>query len=218
MSTAVVTRAVVAASAFARRFARARDGIAAVEFAFVVPIMLCMFIGVVELSQAITVDRRVSHIASSTADLVTRQQTLTTTTLNDYMQIIDHLMAPYSATPLKMTISSVYNTTSAPTVSKVCWVYHRNNSSGQGAKTSLTAGGTYAGLPANILDSTGGSSAIAVDVSYLYQPVLFFSSSSVKLQGAQVSSFVGSAGITMTDAFYLRPRLSSSIKLDSTSC
>ena len=41
-----------------------------VEFAFIVPIMAVMFIGAVELSQAIIVDRRVTQIASSTADLV----------------------------------------------------------------------------------------------------------------------------------------------------
>jgi Flp pilus assembly protein TadG len=36
----------------------------------IVPIMSVMFIGAVELSQAITVDRRVTQVASSTADLV----------------------------------------------------------------------------------------------------------------------------------------------------
>ena len=48
---------------------------AAVEFAFIVPIMGVMFIGAVELSQAIIVDRRVTQIASSTADLVARAET-----------------------------------------------------------------------------------------------------------------------------------------------
>ncbi len=64
-----------AAYAAARRFGRKIDGIAAVEFALIVPIMLCMFIGTVELSQAITVDRRVTQVASTTADLVARQKT-----------------------------------------------------------------------------------------------------------------------------------------------
>ena len=40
---------------------------AALEFAFIVPIMGVMFIGAVELSQAIIVDRRVTQIASSTS-------------------------------------------------------------------------------------------------------------------------------------------------------
>ena len=48
---------------------------AAIEFALIVPIMAVMFIGAVELSQAITVDRRVTQVASSTADLVARADT-----------------------------------------------------------------------------------------------------------------------------------------------
>lgn len=206
-------------AALASRFSRSKDGIAAVEFGFVVPIMLCMFIGVVELSQAITVDRRVSHVASSTADLVARQKTITDTTLNDYMTIIDQLMLPYSDTPLKMTISNVYNTTAAPTVHKVCWVYHRNGNSANGANTTITAGGNYTGLPTDVLDAAGGKSVVVVEVSYLYQPVLFFSSSSVKIQGSQISSFVGAAGITMSEKFYLAPRLSNSIQYNGgTAC
>jgi Flp pilus assembly protein TadG len=212
MLAAIVLKPTVVAAAFARRFYRAKDGIAAVEFGFVVPIMLCMFIGVVELSQAITVDRRVSHVASSTADLVARQKTISSSTLDDYMTIIDQLMLPYSDTPLKMTISNVYNTTAAPAVHKVCWVYHRNGNSANGANTSLTAGGDYPGLPTDVLDAAGGKSVIVVEVSYLYQPVLLFAASNTKVQGSQISSFVGSAGINMTEKFYLAPRLSNSIQ------
>ncbi len=212
MLGSIVTKSTALAATFARRLCRSNDGIAAVEFGFVVPIMLCMFIGVVELSQAITVDRRVSHVASSTADLVARQKTMTDTMLNDYMTIIDQLMLPYSDTPLKMTISNVYNTTAAPTVHRVCWVYHRNGTTANGANTTITAGGNYTGLPTDVLDATGGKSVLVVEVAYLYQPVLLFSGSNTKVQGTQVSSFVGAAGINMTEKFYLAPRLSNSIQ------
>lgn len=219
MIAATFTRRCIAAAAIASRFQRSRDGIAAVEFAFVAPIMLCMFIGVVELSQGITVDRRVSHVTSSTADLVARQRNVTRSILNDYMTIIDNLMSPYPDTPLKLTIASVYNTNSEPTVPKTCWVYHRNDTASKGADTSITAGTNYVGLPANLLNSTSASSVIVVKASYLYQPVMFFRTATTTVQGAQVSSFIGSAGITMTETFYLKPRLQSSVTMDSnTAC
>lgn len=195
------------ATALALRFARCRSGIAAVEFAFIVPIMLCLFIGVVELSQAITIDRRVSHVTSSTADLVARQRTIDNAALGTYMQIVDNLLSPYSATPMKLTIASIYNTTSTPAQPKVCWVYQHNG----GANTGVTQGANYAGLPANLLDAAGGTSVVMVEASYLYVPVMFFSNSSIRVQGAQVSSFIGSAGITLSEKFYLKPRLSSSV-------
>lgn len=215
---AFIARRWSAAVKHARRFSKERSGIAAVEFAFIVPIMLCMFIGVVEMSQAITVDRRVSHIASSTADLVARQRNVTTTILNDYMSIVDNLMAPYADTNLKLTVASIGNTKAAPTTNVVCWVYHRNDNTSLAADTSITAGSNYSSLPANLLDAGGGTSVIIVKASYLYQPVLFFNSSPRKLQGAQISSFVGSAGITMTETFYLKPRLQSSVTKDNATC
>lgn len=206
-------------AAFARRFVKRTEGIAAVEFAFLVPIMLCMFIGTVELSQAITIDRRVSQVASSTADLVARQRTLTPSTLNGYMQIITQLMAPYTATPLKLTVSNVYNTTAAPTVNKVCWVYHRDDASANGANTSITANGNYTSgtggaLPTGVLDTAGGTSVIVVEVSYLYQPVLLFGAGDATIRGARINSYVGSAGINMRETFYLKPRLSASVQYD----
>ena len=43
------------------RYRADSSGVAAIEFAFVVPIMFVMFVGAVELSQAVTVDRRVKQ-------------------------------------------------------------------------------------------------------------------------------------------------------------
>ena len=76
-------------------------GMAAIEFALIVPIMGVMFIGAVELSQAITVDRRVTQIASSTADLVARAETSRSRrpTIADIMRAGSYIMAPYTPEP-----------------------------------------------------------------------------------------------------------------------
>ena len=210
--SAFIMKPVTALASFVRRFKSSNDGIAAVEFALIVPIMLAMFIGVVEMSQAITVDRRVSHVAASTADLVARQRQITSTTLDGYMQIINQLLSPYAAGPLKLTVSNVYNTAAAKTTHRLCWVYQH----GGGANTGLggtgpRTTGNYTGLPTGVLDeTTGGTSVVVVEVRYLYQPVMFVRSTSV--HGANVGSFIGAAGINMTETFYLKPRLSESIQ------
>ena len=51
-------------TSFMRGFIKRTDGVAAVEFALIVPIMAVMFIGSVEMSQAITANRRVTMVAS----------------------------------------------------------------------------------------------------------------------------------------------------------
>jgi Flp pilus assembly protein TadG len=49
-----------------------RRGIAATEFAFIVPIMLVMFFGTVEFSSGIAVDRKVTLMARMLADLTSQ--------------------------------------------------------------------------------------------------------------------------------------------------
>ena len=44
---------------------RDRRGVAAIEFAFIVPLMLVMFFGVVEFSSGVAVDRKVTLVALS---------------------------------------------------------------------------------------------------------------------------------------------------------
>src|SRR5207244_1629235 len=75
MSPFLIGDVAARASRLGCRWRASTEGVAAVEFALIVPIMAIMFIGAVELSQAITVDRRVTQVASSTADLVARAET-----------------------------------------------------------------------------------------------------------------------------------------------
>ena len=52
------------------RFARAREAVAAVEFAIILPVMLSMYVGSIELGQAITIDQRVTTIAGTILTLI----------------------------------------------------------------------------------------------------------------------------------------------------
>ena len=91
------------ARAFARSLPDRQAGVAAIEFAFIVPIMFVMFVGAVELSQAITVDRRVTQAASSVADLIARKETsIAQSEIGDIMKIGGYILAPYSQTPLQV--------------------------------------------------------------------------------------------------------------------
>ena len=56
----------------ARDLARDRRGIAATEFAVIVPLMLVMFFGTVEFSSGVAVDRKVTLIARTLSDLTSQ--------------------------------------------------------------------------------------------------------------------------------------------------
>lgn len=72
------------------RYRRAKDGVAAVEFALVAPIMIFLYLGIAEISMLVTADRNVSHATSVTADLLTQIQSIET---DDMENILDAAVA-----------------------------------------------------------------------------------------------------------------------------
>lgn len=87
-------------------FFRDRSGIAATEFAMIVPMMLVMFFGTIEFSSGIAVDRNVSLAARAIANLTSQGTQATSNDLTNYFKAGTLIMTPY-ASP-NMTISELY--------------------------------------------------------------------------------------------------------------
>lgn len=183
------------AAAFGR-FAACRKGVAAVEFAMIVPIMFLLFVGSVEFSQAITVDRRVTQVASSTADLIARERSITTSDVDGVMDIVNHLMSPYDPSLLKLTLLNVYSSMTNASDTKVCWSYSHN-----GGVNTYSQDQSYT-LPTGILEA--GNSVIITEVRYNYEPLIF--------------RFFITSTFPLEEKFFLKPRLSKSVQLDSRKC
>lgn len=178
------------------RFRKDTGGVAAIEFAMIVPLMIMMFVGAVEFSQIITVDRRVSQVASATADLVARTKSLSSTEMDGVLQVVGELVKPYDAAPLKLTVMNVKASPTDATDTKVCWAKAHNGGVG-----SYTPGQVYA-LPTGVVEK--GDSVIVTEVEYNYIPLIFdhFITGPKKLE----------------EKFYLKPRLSSYVTYDGTGC
>jgi Flp pilus assembly protein TadG len=179
-----------------RRLRTNRDGIAAVEFALLLPIMFMLLIGTVEFSQALTVDRRVTQIASSSADLIARQKQITTSEVEGVMQIIDHLMRPFDPSLLKVTILNVIADINDADTTKVCWSYQHN-----GGANAYEDGQSYE-LPEGFVEA--GDSVIVAEVVYEYQPMIF--------------QYFLTAGMPLRETFYLKPRQSSFVEYNGHKC
>src|SRR5580692_4132613 len=72
-----------------------RRGIAATEFAVIVPIMLVMFFGTVEFSSGLAVDRKVSLVARAIANLTSQGVQATSADLAGYFLVGSKIMTPY---------------------------------------------------------------------------------------------------------------------------
>lgn len=182
-------------SAFAKLLVR-NDGLAAIEFALIAPMLLILLIGIVEFSQVLTVDRRVSQAAGSTADLIARTSKITTNEVAGVMEIVGHLMRPYDPSRLKITVLNVVADLADPTRTTVCWSYEHN-----GGSASYAAGSAYP-VPEGLIEP--GGSVIVAQATYNYQPIIF--------------DYFIQSGFTLSETLYLKPRLSNYVKYNDNTC
>lgn len=90
-----------------KTFTSKEDGVAAVEFALLLPVLLILLIGMAETTEALNHDRKVSQVASTLADLVSQSQELTRLEVDDLMWSARTIMFPYAAGPMTNVVASV---------------------------------------------------------------------------------------------------------------
>ena len=158
-----------------RRLRRDDAGIAAVEFALVMPLLIILYLGSIEAAALFTVDKRVSSLSSTIGDLVAQwdpeKGNLTTgsgSTLSNYMNASIGIMTPYPTTGIQIVVSLVQVKNDGST--EVLW------STANAAGTTKTLNVPYD--DASIDDTTRmnvvsrGGCVIASEVTYNYLPML----------------------------------------------
>lgn len=143
-----------------RQVWRDERGTAVVEFAFVLPIMVMLFIGVIEVTNVLRLDRKVVAAAQTTADLVTQRREVNNAQLDDILTAAELIFEPFPAAAHSVGIVGVrYDPdTGDPTVD---WTKSKNGGNVSDA-LALAAG---LGQP--------GEGIVVVRVSYSYTPLFF---------------------------------------------
>ena len=89
-------------------FKKSRSGIAAVEFAFISPVMLVLLLGTFEVSQAIAAKRKAVLAASTVANIVTQYTSISASqTMPDILNASVAVLTPFSAANAVVTVSCI---------------------------------------------------------------------------------------------------------------
>lgn len=153
---------------WAARLRGADSGVAAVEFALILPIMLLVYIGMVEASALISMDRKIQSVSGAVGDLVARSQDeITAAELADYVKVAGGIMTPYPAAPLEQIITQVEVLADGTT--NVIWSKPFANQAAQ-STGGHTPGSSYP-LPDAIVDIALGQFVIVAESSYSYRPL-----------------------------------------------
>ena len=131
-----------------RRFRRETAGVSAVEFALIAPFMILLYLGAVEVSLALSIDRKITSVSSALADLVAQDDIITDDEMNDILNAGAVIVAPFSTEPLQIRISSVFMNPDESV--EVTWSDALNTS-------PLAEGGSVA-VPQGVLDRNRSSS------------------------------------------------------------
>ena len=90
-----------------RKFLKAREGLAAVEFALIAPIMGTMLLGTIELCNALECHQKVTMVASSAADLVAQASNVSANDMKDIFNAAAAIIAPFTSNGMTIIVSSV---------------------------------------------------------------------------------------------------------------
>lgn len=102
-----------------QRLRRDRRGVSAVEFALIAPVAISFYMGSAEFCQGFMAQKRMGHVTSQVADMLAQQEQVDTAGIDNLFDIGSQIMKPFSATPLKIRVSSVV--VGGDGVAKVAW-------------------------------------------------------------------------------------------------
>lgn len=174
---------------------RSQRGVSAVEFALIAPLMMLMMFGASEVSQAVSVDRKVTLAASTLGDLAAQTDRVTCADLAQIANVTRGVFAPYTATNPSLVVASIALQGGTP---KVEWSQEIDSTGGCANVSnshSLKVGNTVA-VDTGLFATNGGVVIGEVTLQYTSLGTSFISNTT-----------------TMRERFYFRPRKSSKLCL-----
>ncbi|MGA2568459.1 MAG: TadE/TadG family type IV pilus assembly protein [Pseudolabrys sp.] len=162
------------------RFTRDRRGVSAVEFAFIAPVMIGLYLGCTEISDGVAADRKVSLVVDALSNLSAQVTTISTADMTNILNASSSIIAPYSANNLQSTVS--------------CLKIDANG------KVTVAWSATLNGTARSVGSSVTIPSALAVpstqllfsEASYAYTPIV---------------GYTITGTLTLSDHMYMAPRI-----------
>jgi len=171
-----------------KRFTGDRRGVSAVEFALLAPLMITLYVGCAEVSDAVSADRKVSLTAAAVANLAAQVTTISSTDMTNILAAASAIIAPYSTSQLTITLSCIN-------------IDANKNAT---VKWSVTSGGTARSgtitLPTAL--AVANSQLLLGEATYQYRPTV---------------GYTVTGTLNLSDRMYMSPRITAPV-YNSTAC
>ena len=167
-------------SSTCRLFAAAKQGVAAVEFALILPILVVILLATFDGGRAIAAYMKMRAATYALASITNQYSTIQSVDMTAILGATSVVMAPYSSGSPGVVISQIKINNSG--VSKIEWSAAQN-------ATARSVNSSISPPSAMVVNS---SYLVLAEVSYTYTPLFGY--------------FGSSSGITFSDSLYVTPR------------
>ena len=187
------------------RFVKDISAVGAIEFALIVPLLIMLYFGVIEIEHALSTKSKVTSTTSTIGDLVTRRKELDAATMTDILDWTPlTVLAPYPTTPGKPNQPGTESWN--PKIKVTCIAVDEDKIAT--VKWSTARGtGDKDRVDSKVTPPTGvtlpNSKLVHVDVEYTYQAVIAWWLPEL---------------VTFNSDFYFKPREGGTVCYDGTCC
>lgn len=164
-----------------KNFRKNTEGVSAIEFAIVAPVMVFIYFGGMELFLLMQADRRITTVAATIGDLASREVVLNNSDIDDIFAASRILIIPLDPSVARLRVTNLIADSNGNV--EVDWSDASDN------YTPRSVGSTFTNIPEGVIEENG--SVIMAEVEYTYQSEL---------------DYLPSARQTLRDRFFLRPR------------
>jgi len=166
------------------RFGRHRRGLAALEFAMLLPTMMTLYVGCVDISTAVAIHRKVTLTAHALADLSSQFTSIAASDMTNILNASSDIIVPYQSGPLQSVVSEL--SINAQGQASVVWSATLNG--------TARPAGQIVTIPNNL--AVANTYLLLGEASYGYTPNY---------------GYVITGTITLSDQMYMQPRQSNSV-------
>jgi Flp pilus assembly protein TadG len=195
------------ASRVVRGFQQSRSGVAATEFALMVPAMLMIWIGMVVATDAFTADKKVTLLTRTLADMTTQMQAVSQADMDSIFQATEAVLWPKSADAMGMRVTS-YDIDGSGKVF-VDWSVVPSNSALRGDFTATARCSTSTEVPVGL--RVARTSIVLAEVSMKYKASIASQMVDELFKGS-----ISGGQLPLGDRLFMRARQSNKVMFNPT--
>jgi Flp pilus assembly protein TadG len=187
------------------RFRKGRSGVAAVEFALMVPAMMSVWVGMVVATDALNADKKVTLLTRTLADLTTQMQAISQADADSIFNATEAVLWPQPADKLAMRLISL--TIDGAGKVFVDWSVVPTNNALKGHFSALARCSAYSGLPAAL--KVARTSIVLAEVEMKYTASVATEVVDKLFQGSSIGG-----EMPLKDRLFMRPRQSNNVQFN----